>query len=278
MRFLDLDWCGFKWTGWRPLTDEDSPRDVIPGPGLFRLRIDEDSLVYIGRTGKNLGEMIRLLRGLPSSKTMPHRAREAFPCLWTIRNASDAEYEISTAASERSKQEMMTIGCFLNWQYRVERGSSTPCNLFELRSNILQSKAGKGIKGDDVHEITIKRVESHPPLLPSATMESTGWMGLDWSGWEELNLRSVKRIPTLPGVYRIYDPERLEMLYLGESAHLRRRIQSHTRSEWGSKGLFSYHVLPKSLPEYHRREMENDLIGGYYLERIEPPRFQFKKR
>ncbi|NYT12773.1 MAG: GIY-YIG nuclease family protein [Methanomassiliicoccales archaeon] len=103
-------------------------------------------------------------------------------------------------------------------------------------------------------------------------------MSLDWSEWMELNLSNVQKIPTQPGVYRIYDSEKQEMLYLGESSNLRMRIQSHSRKGWKSNAVFSYHSLPKSLPEYQRLEIENDLIGGYYLERIVAPRFQFGKK
>jgi hypothetical protein len=179
------------------------------------------------------------------------------------------------------KAERMALECFLIWQYRVEKGSSTLCNHGRFHPEFIKSKSSKkGIRGEHLEngEQNPKGGDSHHPLLPSGSIESQRWMSLPWSDWAELNLVNIQKIPAQPGVYRIYDSEKRVMLYLGESSNLRTRIQGHSRKGWKSNAVFSYHSLPRSLPEHQRMEIENDLIGGYYLERVESPKFQFGRK
>jgi hypothetical protein len=280
MKFLDHDWCGFQWTDWIPLTlDQDSFSKIPSEPGLYRIRsLRDNAIVYIGQTGRSLKERTRTLRNNTLSEKIPFNDPQASPCLWAYRTEEGMDYEISVTPQDKSKEDRMAIECFLLWQYRVEKGSSTLCNHGRFHPRFTKSKDRKiGVRGELLEDskMNTKGVESHPPLLPSGSIESQRWMSLDWSEWEELSLRNIQKIPTQPGVYRIYDSERREMLYLGESSNLRMRIQSHSRRGWESNAMFSYHSLSRSLPEYQRMEMENDLIGGYYLERVEVPRFQF---
>jgi hypothetical protein len=191
------------------------------------------------------------------------------------------DYEVSVTPQERTKEERMAIECFLLWQYRVEKGSSTLCNHGRFHPKFTRSRDRKrGVRGERLEngEVNVKGGESYPPLLPSGSMEGQRWMSLDWSDWEDLSLRNIQKIPTQPGVYRIYDSEKRVMLCLGESSNLRTRIQGHSRKGWKSNAVFSYHSLPRSLPEHQRMEIENDLIGGYYLERVESPKFQFGRK
>lgn len=283
MKFLDRDWCGFQWTDWIPLAqDQDSFSKIPSEPGLYRVKsLGDNTLVYIGQTGRSLKERIRTLRNNTLSEKMPFNdPHTASPCLWAYRVESGMDYEISATHQDKSKEDRMAIECFLLWQYRVENGSSTLCNHGRFHPRFTKSKDRKqGLRGERLDGKTNpKGGESFPPLLPIGSIESQRWMSLDWSEWKELDLRNIQRIPTQPGVYRIYASEGLEMLYLGESRNLRMRIQSHSRRGWESNAMFSYHSLTKSLPEYQRREIENDLIGGYYLERVEAPRFQFGKK
>ena len=191
------------------------------------------------------------------------------------------DFEISVTPQDKSREERMAVECFLLWQYRVEKGASTLCNHGRFHPKFTKSNnRRKGDRGERLGEgeKKVRGGDSHPPLLTSGSIESQRWMSLDWSDWAELNLANVQRIPIKPGVYRIYDSERRVMLYLGESVNLRMRIQSHSRRGWGSNAAFSYHSLPRSLLEHQRLELENDLIGGYYLERVEAPKFQFGKK
>lgn len=278
-----MDWCGFQWTDWIPLTqDQDSFSKIPAESGLYRVRSSGNSiLVYIGQTGRSLKERTRTLRNNTLSEKMPYNDPKESPCLWAYRTEEGMDFEISATPQDKSKEERMAIECFLLWQYRVEKGSSTLCNHGRFHPRFAKSKDRKrGVREERLENgiMNTKGGESSLPLLPSGSIESQRWMSLDWSEWEELSLRNIQKIPTQPGVYRIYDSERREMLYLGESSNLRMRIQSHSRRGWESNARFSYHSLPKSLPEYQRMEMENDLIGGYYLERVEVPRFQFGRK
>ena len=284
MKYLDHDWCGFQWTDWILLTqDQDSFSKIPSEPGLYRVKsVGDNTLVYIGQTGRNLKERTRTLRNNTLSEKMPYNdPHTASPCLWAYRVESGMEFEISVTPQDKSREERMAIECFLLWQHRVEKGLSTLCNHGRFHPRFTKSKGRKkGVRGEHLGkgERNPKGGESYPPLLPSGSMESQRWMSLDWSEWEELSLGNIQKIPTQPGVYRIYDSERREMLYLGESSNLRMRIQSHSRRGWEPNAVFCYHSLPKSLSEYQRMEIENDLIGGYYLGMVKAPRFQFGKK
>lgn len=284
MKFLDQDWCGFQWTDWFPLVQDPASFSEIPtDPGLYRVRcVGEDTLAYIGQTGRSLRGRTRTLRRHTLSEKMPYGdPHTASPCLWAYRIGSGMDYEVSVTPQDKPKVERMAMECFLIWQYRVEKGSSTLCNHGRFHPEFTKSKSRKkGVRGEQLTEgeRNPKGGDSFPPLLPSGSMESQRWMSLDWSEWKELNLGNTQRIPIQPGVYRIYDLRAQKMLYIGESSNLRKRIRNHIREDFESSAVFSYYSLPKSTLKFQRLEIENDLIGGYYLERVEAPRFQFGKK
>jgi hypothetical protein len=86
------------------------------------------------------------------------------------------------------------------------------------------------------------------------------------------NLRNVS---TSPGVYKILSSKTHELLYVGETRHLRQRLTEHTQKSWdGAIPLFSYVQMPDDILDYQRHEIENDLIGAFYGVTKRVPRFQ----
>ncbi len=76
---------------------------------------------------------------------------------------------------------------------------------------------------------------------------------------------------------KISDPMKRGLLYIGETRNLRRRLSHHRRT---FKKLFanvSFSKLPDSVRSYQRKELENDLIGGYYFQTKSVPLGQFAR-
>jgi hypothetical protein len=104
-------------------------------------------------------------------------------------------------------------------------------------------------------------------------------MGLAWSSLEVLNGIDLSSIPKDIGLYKIVDAIRGRLLYVGESKRLRKRIKAHSLKTWGDdEPLVSYHVLDNDILDHQRREMETDLIGGYYAAFGMAPKFQYGKQ
>ena len=58
-------------------------------------------------------------------------------------------------------------------------------------------------------------------------------MGLLWSESRNLELSYVKQVTASPGVYKIFNLEKNELFYVGESKDLRNRLRSHRTKAWG---------------------------------------------
>jgi hypothetical protein len=82
--------------------------------------------------------------------------------------------------------------------------------------------------------------------------------------------------PHSQGLYKLLDSMKDKVLYLGETKDLRNRLATHRRTyKSQSKTDCSFVVLPASVESYQRRELENDLIGGYYSKSRSAPSDQF---
>ena len=87
----------------------------------------------------------------------------------------------------------------------------------------------------------------------------------------QLRLDSV---PTGQGLYIFLDRATQQVLYVGESDNLRRRLQKHVEhsdkrelAQWlwqhGTAGIMvEYHVLPSSTGTRARRALEAEMIGS----------------
>ncbi|WP_420799492.1 GIY-YIG nuclease family protein [Ktedonobacter robiniae] len=101
------------------------------------------------------------------------------------------------------------------------------------------------------------------------------WMGLQWSIALSFTQTALREVPTLQGVYKIFDSDISSLLYIGETANLRSRLTTHAKKNWQcQQPLFSFVTLPEGTPSYQRHEVENDLLGGYYAQFQTMPRFQ----
>ena len=95
---------------------------------------------------------------------------------------------------------------------------------------------------------------------------------MPWS--EAVELEEVNgHTPAGPGVYRLIDGD--EVVYLGESTGLKGRLESHRQRYRAESLLASWCVMENALT-HQLKERETDLIGAFYKQVGEPPRFQYR--
>jgi hypothetical protein len=116
---------------------------------------------------------------------------------------------------------------------------------------------------------------SIPPLQQIATPHEQNWMGLQWTSPKQLAKSTLRELPTSPGVYKIFDSDTNELLYVGETQNLRKRFTTHGEKKWQCQTpFFSFVTLKASIQKYQLHEIENDLLGGFYAQSQTMPKFQ----
>ncbi len=282
--FLKGDWCSLNWTKWIKFSEAKANRDKIPKvPGMYRIKpVGTDQIIYIGQTGRDLRE--RLIGHLVTHTLrdeMPFNdPHTAGPSLWAWANANGWEYEFSVAPINLDKPRREGFECYLLWQYRVENGESTYCNHGRFHKDYIKSKARssrfRGYKLEETHPRNDAWGNSFPPLKLIGIPTKSNFMELNWSTPQELNSMGLKDVPSNQGVYKIFEEDSKDLLYIGQSTKLLSRLKSHSRKKWGkNKIYFSISHFPY-IKEYQLKEVENDIIGGYYLMMDKVPLYQFK--
>ncbi|GCE12494.1 GIY-YIG nuclease family protein [Tengunoibacter tsumagoiensis] len=287
MKFLSSDWGGLSWTPWFAFADAPAFRQLPDKAGLYRIRARElGELFYIGETGRNVRERLGDLRRNTLSVEMPFNdPHTAAPSLWAWHDAEGYEFECSaspvvfTDHLEEARKRREGLEFYLLWQYRLEFGSSTRCNhgRFHLRYTKSTDRK-KNVRGSrQLDHLVDNGVggESFLPLQERGVPSDDDWMGLIWSRPEPLGKGLHRELSMLPGVYKIFDGQTNDLLYVGETSNLRQRLTDHARKNWQCQTpLFSWVQLPERIPSYQRREIENDLLGGFYAQAHTMPAFQ----
>lgn len=282
MKFLEDDWCNLKWTPWVRFGDKRNMKLIPKNAGLYRVKpVGMKRLAYIGQTGRDLRERLSDLINNTLKREMPFNdPHTAAPSLWAWKDAEGMEFECSAAAITIDKREREGMECYLLWQYRLEYGQSTMCNHGRFHKNYCKSGSRSSKKrgyylpdGEINHAGGI----SYKPLLFVGQPHDTGWMGLRWSEIMLLTPEEVKNLPNVFGVYKILAPQTKDLLYIGESIKLRNRLVNHSKKKWGLNPVaFAFCLLPEVKLIHQLKELENDLIGGYYALTKMVPMFQFK--
>jgi hypothetical protein len=282
--FLQPDWCSLNWTPWIKFSESANRRLEVPKvAGLYRIKpVGIDKIVYIGQTGRDLRERVlgQLIKHTLAEEMPFNDPHTAAPSLWSLKDANGWEFEFSVAPKELSKENREGLECYLLWQYRLETGESTFCNHGRFHKDYIKSKDRKSsFRGRRLMEDEPRNQawgESFPPLPLKGLPVSNDFMGLNWSSPLKLSQESLKTVQNLQGVYRIYQGD--EILYIGESMGIAKRLKSHIRTNWGEGDiLFSYCFL-QNATKVQLKEVENDLIGGYYSSNGQVPRFQFRNQ
>ncbi len=101
-------------------------------------------------------------------------------------------------------------------------------------------------------------------------------MTLPWTEIQALKNLKTNTIPAKSGVYKILDAATGDLCYIGQTKAMRSRLATHAQKSWeGREVFFAYCLQPKAVLPHQLKELENDLIAGYYAATKKIPRFQF---
>ena len=306
--FFD-NWCSLPWSPWVPFNaDKHTFHEIPHEPGLYRIRpAGKDFLMYIGETSRTLHKRLNDLRqNLRRSDLMPWSdPHTEAPALWSwwVEWASAAPravlpyqspeeeglpegagavmLECSAAPLDASTNGRKGMESFLLYKYRQERGESPLCNFGRFHPRYRKSTNRKeGLRGGRLAEDQKDNPAGWPGIEP---LEATGkpgesnWMGLEWTAGEPLAAENVREVSAGAGLYLLKDAGSQEIVYIGQSADVAKRLLDHSRKTWDDRSLaFSYQIIGQSVLPHNLRELENDLIGNYFENFRKAPEYQFK--
>ena len=250
------------------------------GPGIYRIRpVGQSTLAYIGQTGKCLRENLTKLREESGGKRVdPDSKHFASPCMFVYLKVKDTALEVSTCAMPKlPEDERLATESFLLWNYRLEAGESPKCNLKRFHEGFdMFIDPAEGVKVRKLNSDESLENSSISPLIYDQPFMNNDWMGLMWTEWENLDKKSAKSMKDEVCFYRIAREGFSELLLVDWTSDLGSAFSDHLREKWSKKAVFSLAFKGLDLPPVHIAELKNDMIAGYYMERSESPRMQFK--
>jgi hypothetical protein len=102
-------------------------------------------------------------------------------------------------------------------------------------------------------------------------------MGLEWTAWEPLAENNALTVLAGAGLYLLKDAGSHEIVYIGQSADVAKRLVDHSRKTGDDRALaFSYQIIGQAVLPHNLRELANDLIGNYFENFRKAPEFQFR--
>jgi hypothetical protein len=265
----------------------------------------KDFLMYIGSTGRSLHQRLNDLRQtlrradlMPWSDPLPEA-----PALWAwwvewaaeshisseMRQEKNPEgffdreeehealpegagpvmLECSAAPLDASASGRRGMESFLLYKYRQECGESPLCNFGRFHPRYRKSTIRKeGMRGGKLAEDHKDNPAGFPGIEPLELIGKPGdsdWMGLEWTDREPLAAENITGIPAGAGLYLLADAGSQEIVYIGQSEDLARRLLDYSRKTWEGRTLqFSYQIIGLSVLPHNLKELQNDLIGNFY--------------
>jgi hypothetical protein len=307
--YLSELWHDLDWSPWVPF---DATREFwyIPKePGLFRIRpVGKDFLMYIGETGQSLHKKLAEFRqALRRSDLMPWSdPHEAAPCLWAwwvewvaalppaeprdepLAEGEEPEppasvmFEFSAAPLDASSAGRKGMEAFLLYQYRQDHGESPLCNFGRFhpryRRSSLKKENRRGGKLANDQKDNPAGFPSIQPLAPEGKPGDPSWMGLEWTAPLSLTEENAGRAGPGAGHFLLLDAITGEVLLVGQSADVAKRLVQESRKERDGRALtFSYQILGQKVLTHNLRELECDLIGNFYEQNKKAPEFQYRQ-
>ena len=189
--------------------------------------------------------------------------------------------ECSAAPFDASISSRKGMESFLLYQYRQERGGSTLCNFGRFHPRYRKSTIRKeGLRGGKLAEDQKDNPAGFPSIEP---LEATGkpgdgdWMGLEWTDKKPLVADHVQEIPAGAGLYLLEDAGLQEIVYIGQSAEVAKRLLTLSQKTWEGRSLeFSYQIIGQVVVPHNLKELETDLIGNFFEHFRKAPEFQFR--
>jgi hypothetical protein len=307
--FFD-NWCSLPWSPWVPFSaTKEEFRQIPHEPGLYRIRpAGKDFLMYIGETQRSLHQRLHNLRmDLRNPDLMPWSdPHTEAPGLWAGQDDAGFEaaaspgpeeglsepgagkepvralrFECSATPLDASTGGRKGMENFLLYKYRQERGESTPCNFGRFHPRYRKSTIRKeGLRGGRLAEGQKDNPAGWPGIGPLEVVGKPGdsdWMGLEWTALKPLAADDTREVPAGAGLYVLADALSHEIVYIGQSADVARRLLDNSHTTGEDKSLaFSYQIIGQAVLQHNLRELATDLIGNYYENYRKAPELQFR--
>jgi hypothetical protein len=281
------------WSPWCSLENCWQGSAIPAEPGLYRIRrAADESVDYIGQTGLTLRRRLAMLTGIYKAE-MPYRdPHTAAPAFWALRHALGCSLEASVVPVPGNTRYRKGLEALALALYRQRYRRSPTVNFgriprgYELSSgnNARLVATGKrhrggltGVGQDNWHD-------GVPPLgALDGDPQGSRWCGHDWSDWSRLPDATLQIRPDIVGLYRVRDPNRSGLVYVGEgfirarlANHLDKSTKSaHRQAPFFGAGLECAWSISAAWLRHQRLELETDLIGAHVLSFGEAPTAQF---
>jgi len=189
--------------------------------------------------------------------------------------------ECSAAPFDASAGSRKGMESFLLSQYRQERGESPLCNFGRFhpryRKSTIRREGLRGGKLAEDHKDNPAGFPSIEPLEVTGKPGDSDWMGLEWTARQPLVAETVREIPAGAGLYLLADAGVQEIVYIGQSADIAKRLLSHSQKTGEGRSLeFSYQIIGQAVVPHNLRELETDLIGNFFENFRKAPEFQYR--
>jgi len=119
-----------------------------------------------------------------------------------------------------------------------------------------------------------------PSIAPLKTAGKPGdsdWMELEWTAREPLAAENTRKVPAGAGLYLLADAGSQEIVFIGQSADIAKRLLDHSRKTWDEK------VPPVLIPDPWTINTPaqppgagDDLIGNYFEHFRKAPEYQYR--
>jgi hypothetical protein len=177
--------------------------------------------------------------------------------------------ECSAAPLDASAAGRKGMEAFLLSTYRQERGESPLCNFGRFhpryRKSTIRRECLRGGKLAEGHKDNPAGFPSIAPLEPTGKPGDRDWMGLEWTEWKPLAAENTRDVAAGAGLYLLADAGSQEIVYIGRSADVAKRLLDDSRKTWEDRSLqFSYQIIGLSVLPHNLKELQTDLIGNYY--------------
>jgi hypothetical protein len=278
-------WLDLDWSPWVPFDALKEYWYIPKEPGVYRIRpIGKDFLMYIDETGRSLSELLSELRQtLQRRERMPWNDPHTIaPSLWAWADAEGYEYEVSAAPLDASTAGRKGMENFLLYRYRQEKKESPLGNFGRFHPRYRKStnhkdnlRGGKLVKGQKDNPAGFPSMQ---PLPCAGKAGDPDWMGLEWVLPKPLTGENIRDVAPGAGLYLLSDASSIEVIYIGQTADLGKRLLDLSKKDWDGRTLqFSYQVIGQKVLVHNLRELECDLLGNFYEQNKKAPEYQFRK-
>ena len=279
------------WGEWRPMRGAGADRALPTSAGLYRVRrADNGMIVYIGQTGRNLRQRLRMLVGTYAIEMPYNDPHTAAPGLWALRHRDACDFEVSTLVLDGDRPSILGMEALAITLRRLETGTSPELSFGGMPAGYLKSSqnnarlvaAGKRFRGGPDRATSAPTPSRPVPGPIDGSPVAAGWAGLAWSAWVPAS--DARTLPArATGLYRLRRPAADSLTYIGQGqvggrvrAHLSKAQQPGHAQQAAFTG--SLELSWVDLPDLPRRtllEYENDLIAGHVLTHGRQPVAQF---